>query len=199
VHNNNKYKFDFENSVGFIINRTAKALVYAFDQELRKKVGITFGQWKIIIIVVNNTDDDNNGLTQREIADKLGLEGPTLIPIIDKLEKDGFLLRKVDKNDRRNNRIFLTKKSKDLLDSMINCGQNIKQILLKDISDADISITKNTLEKMWQNIQNEFNLNFAAKVGSNEKSNEDADAIRTKDLYSKIYGAIKIVEKIDSI
>jgi MarR family transcriptional regulator, transcriptional regulator for hemolysin len=199
VYNNNNYKFDYENSVGFIINRTAKALVYAFDQELRKKVGITFGQWKIIIIVVNNTDDDNNGLTQREIADKLGLEGPTLIPIIDKLEKDGFLLRKVDKNDRRNNRIFLTKKSKDLLDSMINCGQNIKQILLKDISDADISITKNTLEKMWQNIQNEFNLNFAAKVGSNEKSSDDADAIRTKDLYSKIYGDIKIVEKIDSI
>ncbi len=167
---NNKYKFDFENSVGSIINRTAKALVHAFDQELRKKVGITFGQWKIIIIAVNNNNDDNdNGLTQREIADKLGLEGPTLIPIIDKLEKDGFVVRKVDKNDRRNNRIFLTKKSFDFLNSMINCGENIKQILLKDISDADISITKNTLEKMWQNIQNEFNLNFAAEVVSNEK------------------------------
>jgi MarR family transcriptional regulator, transcriptional regulator for hemolysin len=133
------YKFDFENSVGFIINRTVKALVYAFDQELHKKVGITFGQWKIIIIVVNNNNDgDDNGLTQREIADKLGLEGPTLIPIIDKLEKDGFLLRKVDKNDRRNNRIFLTKKSKDMLNSMINCGENIKQILLKDVSDDDV-------------------------------------------------------------
>ena len=77
---NNKYKFDFENSVGFIINRTAKALIYALDQELRKKVGITFGQWKIIIIVFNNNNDNDNGLTQREIADKLGLEGPTLIP-----------------------------------------------------------------------------------------------------------------------
>jgi hypothetical protein len=52
---------------------------------------------------------------------------------------------------------------------------------------------------MWQNIQNEFNLNFAAKVVSNEKSNDDADAIRAKDLYSKLYGDSKIVEKIDSI
>jgi MarR family transcriptional regulator for hemolysin len=196
---NNKYKFDFENSVGFVINRTAKALVYALDQEFRKKVGITFGQWKIIIIVVNNNNDNDYGLTQKEIADKLGLEGPTLIPIIDKLEKDGFLLRKVDKNDRRNNRIFLTKKSKDLLDSMISCGENIKQILLKDVSDADVSITKNTLKKMWQNIQNEFNLNFTTKLVSNEKSNDDADAIRTNDLYSKLYSGIKIVEKIDSI
>ena len=30
---------------------------------------------------------------------------------------------------------------------MINCGENIKQILLKDVSDADVSITKNTLKK----------------------------------------------------
>src|SRR5919107_1670235 len=89
-------KFDFENSIGFIINRTAKALIYVFDQELRNKFGITFGQWKIIIILANN----NDGLTQKEIAEKLGLEGPTIIPIIDKLEKDGFVIRLADKNKR---------------------------------------------------------------------------------------------------
>jgi hypothetical protein len=29
-----------------------------------------------------------------------------------------------------------------------------------NVSEQDISITKHTLEKMWQNIQNEFNLNL---------------------------------------
>jgi hypothetical protein len=52
---------------------------------------------------------------------------------------------------------------------------------------------------MWQNIQNEFNLNFAVKVVSDEKRNDDGDAIRTKDHYSNINDDIKIVEKIDSI
>jgi MarR family transcriptional regulator, transcriptional regulator for hemolysin len=102
-----KNKFDYENSIGFIINRTAKTLIHTFEQELRNKFGITFGQWKIIIILANN----NDGLSQKEIADKLGLEGPTIIPIIDKLEKDGFVKRIVDKNDRRNNRICLTEKN----------------------------------------------------------------------------------------
>ena len=148
-------KFDFENSIGFIINRTAKMLIQAFDQELRKEIGITFGQWKIIITLVNNDD----GLTQKEIADKLGLEGPTLIPIIDKLEKDGFVTRMVDKNDRRNNRIFLTEKTISTLDLMINCGLRIKNMSMRDISEENVSITKDTLEKMWKNIQNEFNLN----------------------------------------
>ena len=122
-------KFDFENSIGFIINRTAKALIYAFDQELRNKFGITFGQWKIIIILANNDD----GLSQKEIADKLGLEGPTIIPIIDKLEKDGFVKRMVDKNDRRNNRIFLTKKQMISIDSMIKEVKNKRNIYKKYI------------------------------------------------------------------
>jgi MarR family transcriptional regulator, transcriptional regulator for hemolysin len=149
-------KFDFENSIDFIINRTAKALIHTFEQELRNKFGITFGQWKIIIILANN----NDGLSQKEIADKLGLEGPTIIPIIDKLEKDGFVNRMVDKNDRRNNQIFLTEKTTSLLDSIINYTLKINEISIMNVSEQDISITKHTLEKMWQNIQNEFNLNL---------------------------------------
>ncbi|HEY0580521.1 MAG TPA: MarR family transcriptional regulator [Candidatus Nitrosocosmicus sp.] len=153
-------KFDLENSIGFIINRTAKVLIQAFDQELRKEIGITFGQWKIIITLVNN----NDGLSQKEIADKLGLEGPTLIPIIDKLEKDGFVTRMADKNDRRNNRIFLNEKTINTLDLMINCGLRIKNMSMRDISEENVSITKDTLEKMWKNIQNEFNLNSVVET-----------------------------------
>ena len=91
-------KYDFQNSIGFIINRMGKSLVYVIDQELRKKFGITFGQWKVLIILANNAA----GLTQREIADKLALEGPTLIPIIDKLEKDAFVIRKIDPKRSKN-------------------------------------------------------------------------------------------------
>jgi MarR family transcriptional regulator, transcriptional regulator for hemolysin len=149
-------KFDYENSIGFIINRTAKTLIHTFEQELRNKFGITFGQWKIIIILANN----NDGLSQKEIADKLGLEGPTIILIIDKLEKDGFVKRIVDKNDRRNNRICLTEKTINSLDSMISYALKIKEISIRNIPEQDISITKNTLEKMSNNIQNEFNLNL---------------------------------------
>jgi MarR family transcriptional regulator for hemolysin len=159
--------FDFENSIGFIVNRTAKALIYVFDQELRKKIGITFGQWKIIVILANN----NDGLSQKEIANKLGLDGPTIIPIIDKLEKDEFVKRIVDMNDRRNNQVFLTEKTTGLLDSIINCVLKIKEISMMGISKQDISITKQTLEKMRCSIQNEFNLNLPIENKGKRYSN----------------------------
>lgn len=152
-------RYDFQNSIGFIINRIGKSLIYIIDQELRKKVGVTFGQWKVIIILANN----DNGLTQKEIADKLVLEGPTIIPIIDKLEKDGFVIREVDTKDRRINRIYLTEKSHSSLDDMIECVSRIKKISLNEISEENIALTKNTLEKMWLNLQKEFNLNYSTE------------------------------------
>ena len=84
-------RYDFENSVGFIVNRTAKAFVKAFDSELRYKSRRYCGQWKVMVMLVNQ-----NGLTQKEIAERLQVESPTLIPILDKMEKDGLVVRKAD-------------------------------------------------------------------------------------------------------
>ena len=153
-------KYDFQNSIGFIINRIGKSLVYVIDQELRKKFGITFGQWKVLIILANNAA----GLTQREIADKLALEGPTLIPIIDKLEKDAIVIRKIDPKDRRINRILLTEKAHEFLDETIESVSQIKKICLDQISEEDISTTKKTLVQMWLNLQDKFNLSCSEEI-----------------------------------
>jgi MarR family transcriptional regulator for hemolysin len=145
--------YDFENSIGFIVNQAAKAFVKALDSELRQKVGLTVGQWKVMVMLVNQ-----NGLTQKEIAEKLALEGPTLIPILDKMEKEGLVIRKVDPNDRRNNRIYRTEKADTLWDSMIECGLKIREVSIKDIPDENVKIMKDALEKMRQNLRLNFNV-----------------------------------------
>ena len=145
--------YDFENSIGFIVNRSAKMFVKALDTELRERVGVTFGQWKVIVMLVNE-----NGSTQKEIADRLGLESPTLIPIIDKMEEERLVVRKVDPADRRNNRIYRTEKADELWDKMLKCAQKIRQISVKDIPKQDINIMRNVLEKIWQNLRLEFDV-----------------------------------------
>jgi MarR family transcriptional regulator, transcriptional regulator for hemolysin len=149
-------EYDFENSIGFLVNRTARAFVKSLDLELREKVGLTVGQWKVIVMLVKQ-----NGLTQKETADKLGLEGPTLIPIIDKMEKDGLLVRKVDSSDRRNNRIYRTEKADALWDRMVECATKVRQVSVKDISEENILIMRNVLDKIWQNLRVEFDVGCA--------------------------------------
>jgi MarR family transcriptional regulator for hemolysin len=101
---------------------------------------------------------NQNDLTQKEIADRLGLEGPTLIPIIDKMEKDGLVKRKVDAGDRRNNRIYRTEKADALWDRMLECSFRIRQISVKDIPEQNIVIMRDVLDKIWQNLRIEFDV-----------------------------------------
>ena len=145
--------YDFENSIGFIVNRSAKMFVKALDTELRERVGVTFGQWKVIVMLVNE-----NGSTQKEIADRLGLEGPTLIPIIDKMEEERLVVRKVDPVDRRNNRIYRTEKADELWDKMIECALKIREVSLRGIPEQNINVMRKVLEKISQNLRMEFDV-----------------------------------------
>jgi MarR family transcriptional regulator, transcriptional regulator for hemolysin len=155
-------EYDFENSIGFIVNRAARSFVKALDLELHEKVGVTVSQWKVIVMLVKQ-----NGLTQKETADKLGLEAPTLIPIIDKMEKEGLIVRKVDPSDRRNNRIYRTEKADALWDRMMECTSKVRQVAIKDIPDEDINVMRTVLNKIWHNLRDEFNVSCAAAAENN--------------------------------
>jgi MarR family transcriptional regulator for hemolysin len=164
-------RYDYQNSIGFIINRIGKSLINVIDQELRRKFGITFGQWKVLIIIANS----DQGLTQKDIAYKLVLEGPTLIPILDKLEKDGLVVRKTDTKDRRINRIYFTERADGFLNDAIECVAQIKKVCLNNLSESEISITKNTLEKMWYNLQGSFNLNCSIETRTRTSSTKESN------------------------
>ena len=149
-------EYDFENSIGFIVNRTARAFVKALDLELHDKVGITVGQWKVIVML-----HKHNGMTQKEIADRLGLEGPTLIPIIDRMEKEELVVRRVDPSDRRNNRIYRTEKADALWEKMMHCALKVRQVSVNGISEEDLGTMRAVLDKIWNNIRTEFNVSSA--------------------------------------
>ena len=130
--------YDYRNSIGFIVNKTAKVFVKALDSELRGKVGVTFSQWKVLVIL-----SVQDGITQKEIANKLELEAATIIPIIDKMEKEGLIVRQADKSDRRNNRIYRTDKSNAIWEQMIECATKIREISVKDVPENHLTIMRN--------------------------------------------------------
>ena len=146
-------KYDFENSVGFVVNNTAKSFQKSLDIELRRNVGVTLSQWRVIGALVLQP-----GLTQKEIADKMSIEGATLVPVIDRMEKEGLLKRKPDLTDRRVNRIYLTPKADSLWESMTECALKIRKSSTRNIPENDIQITLDTLRKISKNLANTFEL-----------------------------------------
>ncbi|WP_371503964.1 MarR family winged helix-turn-helix transcriptional regulator [Nitrosopumilus adriaticus] len=137
---------DLKDSIGLMMKRSAKSWERAADIEMTERFSLTGGEWKTIAGL-----SIKEGITQRQLADMMFVEAPTLVPIIDRLEKSGYIIRKNDPKDRRNNLVFLTKKAKKATDSIIDCIAEMRDVGLDKISKKDMEITKKTLMRIKAN------------------------------------------------
>jgi MarR family transcriptional regulator for hemolysin len=139
-------KLDITNSLAMSIFLAAKSQERLAELEMKKQLGLTPSQWKIILAL--NLSD---GLTQKELADKIYVDGSTLVPILDKMEQNGLIERKADSKDRRINRIFLTSKSESTVDSIILIVLQLRKMIYMGLSEDEINSARKTLDVMTRN------------------------------------------------
>ncbi len=139
-------KLDLNDSIGMLIVLASKSQERLAELEIKKQLGLTPAHWKVIL-ALNITD----GLTQKELADKIYVDGSTLVPVIDKMEKNGLVERRADPKDRRMNRVFLTKKSESTVDSIILIVLQLRKMIFRGISTDQLNSTKKILATMIQN------------------------------------------------
>ncbi|HEV2193726.1 MAG TPA: MarR family transcriptional regulator [Nitrosopumilaceae archaeon] len=139
-------KIDFENSLGLAVKNASKSLERALDVELRGQYGLSGGQWKVILVL-----SIQNGISQKDLAERIFVDSTTLVPIIDGMEKKGLVERRIDPKDRRNNNVFLTAKSESFVDPIIEIILRMRKIFFKNISENDLEFTRNTLKKITAN------------------------------------------------
>ena len=139
---------DLKDSIGLMLKTSAKAWEKAADVEIRQRFGLTGSQWKIIVVL--SLDE---GITQKQIANMAFVEAPTLVPVIDKMEKEGYLTRQADPDDRRNNLIFMTEKAKKIVDPIIDCIVEIRDNALEKISKKDMEVAKKVLQQIMANTE----------------------------------------------
>jgi len=74
---------------------------------------------------------------------------------VQKLEKNRYVEKRKDKNDKRVKRIYLTKKAKKLKQSIEDARNDLMDILFNGISDDEFQAYINVLEKMYENLKRE--------------------------------------------
>ena len=145
-------KIDLENSIGTIIFLASKSLERAAEYRIKDELGLTSSQWKVIMAL-----KFFNGISQKELAGKIYVDGSTLVPVIDKMENGGLVERKPDPNDRRNNLIFLTKKSESTINSIIEILFQLRKEFYKGISQKEQDKVRIILRKITDNADNALN------------------------------------------
>lgn len=139
-------KFDMNESLGFVLNKTALASKASFNQ-LIKEYDISPEQWSVIFRVVQNSK-----INQKELADSTYKDQGNLTRMIDKLVQKGYLNKKSDERDRRAVELVATKKSKSLVKEIIPISTLFNEQLTKDFSHDEKLKLIELLERVYKNI-----------------------------------------------
>ena len=97
---------DDDGYIGYMISDVARLLRTVFDRRVRR-MGLTRGQWLVLTRLYRRP-----GASQTELADMLEIDRASAGRMIDRMEKNGWLERRPDAEDRRVNRLHLTKEAR---------------------------------------------------------------------------------------
>jgi MarR family transcriptional regulator for hemolysin len=118
---------------GFRVARIARRLRQAVDAELRV-LGLTEATWRPLVYVRRLGD----GVRQKELATALSIEGPSLVRLLDSLERRGLIERREDEDDRRARGIYLTPPGRELQKRVLRISEATQRRLLSEVEPADL-------------------------------------------------------------
>ncbi|NLS19218.1 MarR family transcriptional regulator [Rhizobium sp. P40RR-XXII] len=95
-----------------------------------------------------------DGINQRELADELELETPTLVRILDAMEAQNFIERRAALADRRAKQIFMTEAGKLVAAEVEALATGVRADILEGISDEDVGVALKVVRAMTANLQN---------------------------------------------
>lgn len=131
---------------GFRVARITRRLRQLVDSELRAS-GLTEATWRPLVYL----DRHREGIRQKDLAQALGIEGPSLVHLLDSLERRGLIERREDEGDRRARRIYLTPEGRDLQKWVFKVSESVQQRLLAAVGAADLEACErafNAIEAM---------------------------------------------------
>ena len=128
----------------------------AFNRKLRatfdalvREHGMTLSRARVFRILGRR-----DGINQRELADDLELETPTLVRILDAMEAQNFIERRAAQSDRRAKQIFMTESGKVVAAEVEALATGVRADILEGISDEDIGMALKVIRAMTANLQN---------------------------------------------
>lgn len=109
-----------------------------------KHSGLSMSSWMAIGLIASET----RPLTQTELAQLLGLEDASMVPLIDRLVKQGLLQRVQPPEDRRKRLLVLTEKGNEAFSVVKTEADALRTDLFKEIDPQALATTEKVLQQL---------------------------------------------------
>jgi DNA-binding MarR family transcriptional regulator len=142
-------RFSKDDSAGYLVNHLAR--LFARELQVRiKPLGLSTGTFPALLVLW-----ENDGLTQRELIDRLDVEQPTMTNTLARMERDGLIRRAKDPADGRAQRIWLTESARALERPATAAAEAVNTLALERLTPEERAALLGLVRKVIAGLQKE--------------------------------------------
>jgi MarR family transcriptional regulator for hemolysin len=136
---------------GILLTETARVWRSRLDAKLRP-LGLSQAKW----VALFQIDRGGEGMSQKTLAERLAIEGPTMVGLLDRLAKDGWIERRTAIKDRRSKEVHLTEQARQALSAITQAAREMRGELLVDIPREDLVRCMQVLALVRQRAETQY-------------------------------------------
>ena len=110
--------------------------------------GLHVGQEMVLVELCQE-----DGLRGGELAERLGVEPPTITKMLRRLEACGLVERRADPTDARSLRVYLTPQGRSLEEPVVRCWERAEQTVLAGMNARDRQTFRRLLDRVKSNLE----------------------------------------------
>jgi MarR family transcriptional regulator for hemolysin len=149
-------KYELQETAGHWIGTTAKAFERAVNEELGPH-GITWRQCQVLCYLAME-----GRMTQVDLAHRMNVEPPTVVGVLDRMERDSLIARSDCATDRRRKFIAPLPKAEAVWETILACAKRVRARAERNLSRQQLD----TLRELLQTVQ----ANLAAESAPADKN-----------------------------
>ena len=130
------------------LHSSARGWRHAVDRHL-KASGLTQAGWMAVAAAAAAEQP----LSQTELAQVLGVEGATMVAMVDRLVTAGMVRREPSASDRRVKLVVVTEQGQALYARVKVEADAVRKVLLKSIDRVDMKVATEVLEQLQATLE----------------------------------------------
>jgi MarR family transcriptional regulator for hemolysin len=139
-------QYDFQSSIGYWLHLAAHRFERAMNDELAAE-GLTYRQGQVLAWLAHD-----HRLAQCELAERMNVEPPSLVPVLDRMERDGLISRESCESDRRRKDICATPAASAVWSKVVACANRVRARSVRGLSTAEESTLHRLLRQVHNNL-----------------------------------------------
>lgn len=138
--------WDPQSAVAFWLNQTSRAVMRLHESRLRP-LGLSMGQIHVLMGM-----EEQGSMSQKALVAWAQVEQPTMAEMLGRMERDGFVKREPDPDDKRSTRVSLTRKGRSRLAEARAALTENEEKVTHGFSTAEKALLKRMLARVMGNV-----------------------------------------------